>query len=151
MNNSSDSQRATQHSNMNNNENNENIESSDSSADVHPLRLLDPTVVEENDDFIATGDIDSILCLSYTLEPFRCNTICKLYLRPAPIQPVGNTKLTNYFNKRSSFVDSSVEPPFQYSSDQINPKLPWYEIEIAKIDSCFKLTVTVLCWTVYHR
>ncbi|TGZ52329.1 hypothetical protein DBV15_11753 [Temnothorax longispinosus] len=94
--------------------------SSDDDDNRHPLiRRLNPTVLNVDDptSYIKTSDIDSLIVVCRTLEPFKCDVICKIHIKPKLIMLVNNTKLTRYIVKKDQFRPPVREPAFAVRYD----------------------------------
>lgn len=99
--------------------------------------ILNPTHIDfdyaSGHDITITGDIDSIIACSYTMEPFRCNYSCSIDMRPKTISRSKNTKLTLYLSKRKKFAQRHPRK-FHVASDRIYPDNHWYEFVLGSID-----------------
>jgi len=83
------------------------------------------------------GDIDSMVAVCVTIEPFQCERFAEFAVHPTYIQRCKNAKLTAYFNARPQFQHTEPEPDsFRAVVEQIDREAAWYEFEAGRIDNC---------------
>lgn len=102
------------------------------------LEFLNPRYVDfdyaSGFDVEVSGDIDSFLVCSYTMEPFLCRYNYVINTKIGRIMRSQNTKLTMYMNKRKDF-GLRLQRDFEPVSDTITRNGVWYEFELGKIDN----------------
>ncbi|KMQ88452.1 hypothetical protein RF55_12059 [Lasius niger] len=105
---------------------------------VDEINVFDPVRVEldfaDGTDIILISDVDSILVVSTTLEPFICMTQLTIDMHPELITRCRNVKLSKYYEKREDF--GPLNPAaFQTTPDSIDSdRREWYEFRLGRID-----------------
>lgn len=92
-----------------------------------------------NDGFVLTSDVDSMVVVSRTLEPFKCHFLARLDIKPRRVKVTENIKMTWYLDARSLFGDRARDPGFVANGEWEEEgggtrTAPWYEFQLGTVD-----------------